>query len=160
MVKNCGDHSRTPRDRVVALHRPALFENSRLIRFAVVGAGATATYFIISLAAIRAGLTPLLAHAAGYGPSLAVSYFGQKIVSFGVRGGHRRFGPRFAIATALLAAGQTLLVIVLARQGVAPLTVFGVSAAAYPAAAFALHSAWTFRPSPPQIGGAEDAPSL
>ncbi len=48
---------------------------------------------------VRAGVHIIVAHAIAYVVSILASYIGQKIFTFGVRGEHKRLGPRFVAAT-------------------------------------------------------------
>lgn len=123
------------------------------MRFAAVGVCATAIYFFLGLALIKAHVPLLWAHVIAYVVSIVFSYVGQKIFTFGVRGGHRRMGPRFLAATAVLAATQFVLVTVLKHGGAADILTLAASTVYYPIASFFVHTFWTFRaPAQPQTG--------
>lgn len=120
----------------------------RGLRFAGVGLAATAIYAAAGYTLLHVGLPVLGAHAGAYVVGLVASYFGQKLFTFGVRGQNRRVGVRFAIATAVLASSQFLLVWALERLGAHDQFVLAVSTVYYPPASFLLHSFWTFRKKP------------
>ena len=121
---------------------------SRLVRFVLVGLVGTGTYFALTMALVLAGQPIEIAHIAGYAVSIVVSYLGQKIVTFGIRGQHRRSGARFLFATACIAAVQYGLIFVLAHQGVDGRMVVVLSTLYYPVASFTVHTLWTFRMPP------------
>ena len=118
---------------------------AQTVRFAAVGVCATALYFFLGLTLVRT-FTPLFwAHWIAYAVSIVFSYIGQKIFTFGVRGEHRRMGPRFMTATAVLAATQFGLVAILKQAGAADILTLGASTLYYPIASFFVHTFWTFR---------------
>lgn len=118
---------------------------ARLVRFVLVGLISTATYFGLTMGLVYAGQPVEIAHIVGYGVSIVVSYLGQKIVTFGIRGQHRRSGARFLVATGGLAATQYGLILALAHSGVDARLVVIFSTLYYPVASFAVHTLWTFR---------------
>jgi putative flippase GtrA len=131
---------------------------SRLVRFVLVGLVGTGTYFALTMGLVLAGQPIEIAHIAGYAVSIVVSYLGQKIVTFGIRGQHRRSGFRFLLATAGIAAVQYGLILVLARYGLDARMAVVVSTFYYPVASFLVHTLWTFRMAPvaAEIAGPAD----
>lgn len=120
----------------------------QIARFAAVGLCATAIYFSLALAFVKAGMHVAKAHVIAYAVSILASYLGQKIFTFGVRGDHRRNGPRFILATAFIAAIQFGLVMLCKRLGASDLTTIVISTLYYPLASFVVHTFWTFRGGP------------
>jgi len=71
------------------------------LRFAVVGALATAIHYGVALAATLIA-SPYLANVCGYGAAVGVSYFGHQNFTFRVGGsgaGHLRRMPRFVVTS-------------------------------------------------------------
>jgi putative flippase GtrA len=126
------------------------------VRFAAVGICATALYFFLGLALVTAHIPLFWAHWIAYAVSIVFSYLGQKIFTFGVRGEHRRMGPRFLAATGVLAATQFALVAILKQTGAADILTLGASTIYYPIASFFVHTFWTFR-APAQAPTETDA---
>lgn len=121
---------------------------SRVVRFAIVGVAGTLLYASLAFGLEFSGVQVFFAHAVASGISLAASYLGQKIFTFGIRGQHRQMGTRFAVATALLVATQSILVLSLDHAGIDPSIVLLASTLFYPPASFLLHTFWTFRAQP------------
>jgi len=130
---------------------------ARLLRFVLVGLISTGTYFVLTEGLVLTGQPIDIAHLIGYPVSLVVSYIGRKVFTFGVRGQHRRSGPRFLIATAILAATQWGLIQALKSAGLGSTSIVVISAVYYPVASFFLHTLWTFR-APPAPAGSKPAP--
>lgn len=118
------------------------------MRFALVGLVSTATYFGLTIGLVYAGLPLQIAHILGYLVSIVVSYLGQKMFTFGIRGEHRRSGGRFLVAMATIAFVQYTLILVLQYLRCDPRLIVAVSTLYYPLASFCAHSLWTFRPPP------------
>lgn len=114
------------------------------LRFGAVGVAATLFYFGQAQGFLLLGWPVEAAHLVAQATSLLFSYFAQKRVTFGVSGGHRRFGPRFAAATAALVAVSYALVAALDAWGLAGAWVITVNTVFYPAASFVTHTFWTF----------------
>ena len=123
----------------------------RMVRFVVVGGTATAIYFFLALACVAMGLGVEAAHVVAFVVSIVASYFGQKLVTFRVKGRHRRNASRFVIATAGIAAVQFGLVAYLKFMNLDPFFIFLVSSLYYPIASFIVHSLWTFRQTPSEL---------
>lgn len=83
---------------------------AELVRFGIVGLVATATYLIVSMVVRSAGAGHYFANFSGYIASVAISYFGHRVVTFRSKQAHRRQGPRF-ILVSLLAFGLTNLIV-------------------------------------------------
>lgn len=114
------------------------------VRFGAVGLSATVIYFVLGWCLNRAGLVIEWASLMALGITLFYSYWAQKRFTFAVTGRHRRFGPRFAVATAVLVAGSQLVVWALDEAGLPPAqALLGVSVF-YPVASFLIHTFWTF----------------
>jgi putative flippase GtrA len=93
-----------------AWHSPAVGEVARVARFGLVGALATAVYFLTSVAMVEvAGLRPVVASVVGQACSAFVSYFGHATYSFRARRDHLRHGGRF-LAVAAATFGLNVLV--------------------------------------------------
>ena len=118
---------------------------AKAIRFAGVGLIGSAIYAGLAFGSVVAGLDILFAHTIALTISLLASYVGQKIFTFGVRGGHQRTGPRFAIATAGLVSVQYLLVLGFQAVGPSDYVTLWVSTLFYPPASFLIHTFWTFK---------------
>ena len=118
---------------------------TRVFRYGIVGGIGTAIYFGLTLLLNHGGLILPIAHWLGYGVSIVFSYYAQKKYTFQMDGQHRRAGPRFVIATAGIAAGQFLIVLILDRFGLAPWMTVAAASVYYPFASFTVHSLWTFR---------------
>ncbi|MEM6549702.1 MAG: GtrA family protein [Pseudomonadota bacterium] len=117
---------------------------AKVMRFGIVGISATALYFALAWSMHRAGLVVEVASLIAQIISLIYSYYAQKRFTFGVAGEHKRFGPRFFVATlAILASAQTL-VWFLDEQGVAATHTLLINSIYYPAASFLVHTFWTF----------------
>lgn len=129
----------------------------RLARFALVGVAGTLVYLGVALGAVALHVDVRIAHWIAFAVSQVVSYVGQKIFTFGVRGQHRRTGARFLVAMAGLATGQFLLVLGLNAMHVDPRLTVIASTAYYPFASLIVHSLWTFRTEKPR-SAQEDAP--
>lgn len=118
----------------------------RGVRFLVVGLGCTALYFVIAIGLVYAKLHVTVAHIIAYAISITASYAAQKILTFRIRGDHRRAAPRFIIATAAIAAVQFALIVGLSKAGLDDRLTVLISTLYYPAASFVVHSLWTFAP--------------
>lgn len=127
---------------------------SRLLRFGIVGAVGTLIYYSLALTCVWAGLAVESAHIVAFLVSIIASYFGQKILTFRVRGAHKRNLTRFAIATGLIAALQLAIVSGLKMMALDVTVIFAISSVYYPVASFLTHWLWTFRPR--QAGKAQE----
>lgn len=99
------------RDRPAIRHR--LFaELGSMLRFGVVGIGASATYIVVALAAERAGLSPQQANLVGVIASTLTSFFGHLFYSFRRDGITGQYITRFLVLSlavyALSRAGTSL----------------------------------------------------
>lgn len=117
----------------------------QLARFALVGVGGTLLYAVIALSLKAWGLPVFACHAVASAISLVVSYFGQKIFTFGIAGDHARRGARFFVATAILVVLQSSLVIALGQLDVSSNLTLIASTLFYPPASYLMHTFWTFR---------------
>jgi putative flippase GtrA len=117
-----------------------------IIRFGLVGLTGTLIYAAIAYGLSWNGVPVLYAHIIGTAVSLVASYLGQKLFTFRVRGGHRRAGVRFVVGTAIVVAGQSLVVWLLDQSGFRPDLALLAGIVFYPPASYLIHSFWTFRP--------------
>lgn len=115
----------------------------KLARFVIVGGLATLVYVATGFILLEFEATVLVAHIVASVVSLVFSYVGQKIVTFGIRGEHRRMGPRFAIATAGLLVFQFCLVWLASRLGASDGLALILNTIIYPPTSFLVHSVWT-----------------
>lgn len=129
---------------MIALRRQLDGRGLRILRFGLVGVAATALYVALAHLFLAVGASVELAHVAATGLSLVFSYLAQKAVTFRVSGDHRRYGPRFAIATAGLVTVSSAAVAALSAAGFADGAVVIGNAVVYPAASFLVHTFWTF----------------
>lgn len=117
----------------------------RVITFLIVGLAGTAAYAIIGYSMIALGADVMVAHIAASVLSLIFSYLAQKIVTFKVRGMHRRIGPRYAIATAILLVLQVIIVGILNALDVQDTFNLLAIILFVPPASFLIHNFWTFK---------------
>lgn len=117
----------------------------KMLRFGLVGVLGTLLYAGLAFGLQHGGIPVFWAHVFASAISLAASYAGQKVFTFGVRGQHRAMGLRFAIATAGLVTVQSALVFALSRCGLPAHQVLLASTLYYPPASFLTHTFWTFR---------------
>jgi putative flippase GtrA len=74
-----------------------------LIRFGLVGAAATVTYFAATVAFVEwIALPPTVASVIGMALGFAVSYFGQHSFTFRAQTAHHYYFPRFLLAQAAI----------------------------------------------------------
>lgn len=117
----------------------------QVVRFAVVGLTGTGIYYVTALIALNAGLSVEVAHVVAFAVSIVFSYVAQKMVTFRVRGSHRRSIGRFVASTAIIAGSQFALVLGLRHLSIPALVLFAISSVYYPVASFCFHSLWTFK---------------
>lgn len=118
---------------------------AKVIRFAIVGLLGTIVYALIAFAMTRSGLPIITAHTVALIVSLIVSYTGQKIFTFGIRGENRRLGPRFFLATGAIVIVQYVLVISLSYAQLSSDLIVLISTLYYPPTSFLVHNFWTFK---------------
>jgi putative flippase GtrA len=124
-----------------------LFNVARAARFSLVGAAATATYLVVAnLVAMPLGpLSPFVAHLAGLGCSVLVSYGGHHAFTFRRVGAHVHYARRFAVITAILVTLTSLFAFVCDRAlGLPAIAISVMVTVLYPAGSYVLHSLWTF----------------
>ena len=74
----------------------------QLFKFGVVGASASATYFLLVVGIVESGLAkPLIANCIGYSLSIFVSYFGHQMWTFARPRSLLGQGPKFLAVTAI-----------------------------------------------------------
>lgn len=117
----------------------------KAVRFTMVGLLGTVVYAVLALTFTRVGLPIMHAHTVALIISLSVSYAGQKIITFGIRGDHRRSGPRFFLATALIVFVQYTIVYLLNKTPLSNEIIVLISTVYYPPASFFIHNFWTFK---------------
>lgn len=119
----------------------------QIVRFGIVGVGATLVHLVVAwLAEGMVGLAPLVANAVGFLVAFGVSYLGHFYWTFGQRDGHRGKLPRFLIVAGTGYALSNLVIVVV-------MDVFGGSfeaallgiLVAVPTTTFALSRLWAFR---------------
>ncbi len=134
---------------------------AELVRFGVVGLVATVTYLIVSIVVRSAGAGNYFANFSGYIASVAISYFGHRIVTFRSKQAHRRQGPRF-ILVSLLAFGLTNLIVYIFVDRLNLAFAFAAVAVAVsiPLFTWLLARTWVFRPGKrgPALDPSSDTP--
>jgi putative flippase GtrA len=125
------------------MHRP-LFKQA--LRFAAVGAAASATHVAIALALIeRAHLPVLTANGLAFTVAVLVSYLGNHSWTFTRAGHHDRHLPRFlAVSLAGLALNQAIVFTTVTLAGLPYLVGILIVIAVVPVLTFALSRSWAF----------------
>ncbi len=119
----------------------------QLSRFASVGIIATAVHVGVYVGLIEFGeLSAVLASIPSFGAAVLVSYFGNRVWTFGANGRHRTQFPKFAVVATfglLINVAINLLVVNLARgpYWAALLIVIAV----VPLSTYMLNRTWVFR---------------
>ena len=121
-------------------------ELMRIIRFGVVGVGATATHMGTAVLCVElAGLSPELATTIGMGASMGVSYFGHQMFTFGVKADHRTYVPRFLVSTVIAYLLNVGLVALITEVLDLPYQVaFAVVAVVIPLSNYLIGRLWVF----------------
>ena len=116
------------------------------LRYSTVGAFATATHYLVLVAAVElAGWPAYLGSGVGAVVGAQVAYAGNRWFTFGHRGAIRASWPRFQ-ATALLGALLGMAIVALGvRLGVHYLLAQVVATLASLLLTFAINRSWTFR---------------
>ena len=117
--------------------------------FAVFGVAASATHFVVALAAARfLGLEPLAANTVAFVAALAVSYLGNAIVTFRVEPWNAAQFTRFAVlALAGFALNQAIVYGLTVRGGWPFWASLLVVIAVVPPATFVLAKLWALAPA-------------
>lgn len=125
------------------MYRP-LFEQA--LRFAAVGAAASATHVAIALTLIeRAGLPILTANGLAFTVAVLVSYIGNHSWTFTRVGHHEQHLPRFiAISLAGLTLNQAIVFTTVTWAGLPYLVGILIVIAVVPVLTFGLSRAWAF----------------
>jgi putative flippase GtrA len=122
---------------------------SRLLRYAIVGAVATAAHYALLVAAVEAGHWPAwLASGAGAVFGAQVAWLGNRAFTFAHRGPLSASWWRFQIAAALGAAGGMAIVAAAVALGVHYLVGQIVATVAVMLGTYALNARWTFSARP------------
>jgi putative flippase GtrA len=119
------------------------------LRFILIGIGATATYFGITVLLISSPiqLEPVLASAIASTVSILVSYIGHHRYTFNRQGRHDFHFPRFIAVTTFLFLSSTMAMYVYSHVvPTEPLYVASAIAVAYPIASYLLNLLWVFKP--------------
>ncbi len=126
-----------------------------LLRFALVGSLATATYLAVSLflSSSSVRLAPWAASLAGFALSFIVSYVGHLFFTYRAEPDHVFYGPRFALATlALIFIFSAFSQILAIDFALGRLWSNGLVAALFPPCSFLLHTFWSFAGRPESLG--------
>ena len=121
----------------------------RALRFGIVGAVSTATYFVVTAVVGNPPvlLDPSLANLLGFLASVGVSYIGHHYFTFQVAGAgaHAHYAPRFVVTTAILFA-MSAVVMAVSRYwlGLDHTLATAIVTVSYPVASYALNTLWTF----------------
>lgn len=123
------------------------FLAQRWIRFGMVGAAATASYFLLGLLFVNLIRMPLLiGNGAAYVLSFFVSYAGQSRWTFQARDHDRAMLPRFAMAQAAGLGLNSLIVEICNRIGLIYELGMAVAIVIVPVFVYLLCKYWVFRP--------------
>lgn len=117
----------------------------RLVRFVLVGGINTVIYLALGMLFVHLGATVEIAHGVALILSLITSYLSHKIITFEVKGGHRKYGVKFFVGTAFIVSTQFILIYVNKSTFENLFFLFLLSSAYYPIASFLIHNFWTFR---------------
>lgn len=123
----------------------------QIVRFLMVGVGATLVHYLVALAAARflVPQIPYLANLAGFLVAVGVSYFGHLRFTYRVAhddSHHRRRLPRFVVtAVSGLVFSQLVLAFVTEAARLPLWLGLAIAAAAVPAVTFVLGRLWVFR---------------
>jgi putative flippase GtrA len=124
-------------------------EVPQVARFALVGGMATLLYTSVGIGAVSLGIPLMEANAVAFAASLAFSYLGHHHFSFGVKGCHHVYGPRFVlVSSALVAATFALTSALQAAGGLDHRVILAIVAVAYAAASYLINACWSFRREP------------
>jgi putative flippase GtrA len=117
-----------------------------LLRFGVVGVGASIVHVIVALLLIERATMPLLwANAVAFSVAVFVSYFGNHAWTFRRAGYHRKHFPRFfVIALGGLALNQIIVFLTVDVAGIAYLYGILLVVMIVPGLSFALSKCWAF----------------
>lgn len=121
------------------------------LRFIVVGLAATATYAACAITLNRslAEWGAVTIHVIAFAVSLVVSYLGHHQFTFGLRGRHKFYLPRFVFVTACLLLASTAMTYVCDRVLQLDGTAIAVGVSIfYPVASYLANLLWTFRADP------------
>ncbi|MBA4764364.1 GtrA family protein [Qipengyuania huizhouensis] len=117
-------------------------------RFGMVGAAATLTYLLASLAANSVGVGAYWANLVGYVSSVAISYFGHAHITFRSTQAHRVQGPRFILVSLSTYALTNLIVFFVVDVFNYSFVAASVAVAcSIPVVTWLLSRFWVFRPA-------------
>ncbi|MEJ2125307.1 MAG: GtrA family protein [Alphaproteobacteria bacterium] len=127
--------------------RTMLAEARRIIRFGMVGVGATLTHIAVAntVLALVTG-SPYAASAMGFTVAFAVSYLGHYHFTFAKNSGHGQSLPRFFVVALTGFLGSLIVLKVIATQGVIPQAVsLTLSILVIPGLTYLAARIWAFR---------------
>lgn len=118
----------------------------RWIRFGLVGAAATLSYYLLGLLFVNLARMPLLfGNALAYIISFFVSYAGQSRWTFEARDRDSRMLPRFALAQAIGLGLNSLIIEICARIGLIYEISMIIAIAVVPVFVYFICKYWVFR---------------
>ena len=121
----------------------------RWVRFGLVGAAATAAYFLCGLVFVKILGLPLLAgNACAYALGFIVSYSGQKRWTFASKGSTGKSLPKFALAQLAGLCLNSIIVDWAVRLGAAYEFAMLLATVLVPVAVYFICKLWVFRPGP------------
>jgi putative flippase GtrA len=120
-------------------------------RFLVTGCGAAVLFFVLSFAAVRAGLSPFVGTLSAYAICFVAAYLTQRAWTFGHAHRHRDALPRYLVAQLACGLLSASLARLLGRIGLPPLAMAALVTLASSSLSYALSRFWVFaRPSAPR----------
>lgn len=118
----------------------------RWFRFAIVGAAATVSYYLLGLFFVPfLDLPLLLGNALAYVLSFAVSYIGQSQWTFATRQPHTVMLPRFAITQGIGLMVNSCVIEALTRMGINYELAMVAAIVSVPVIVYILCKCWVFR---------------
>lgn len=122
-------------------------QQSRLLRFVVVGVGAAALFAVLAYLFARAGMQPVLASPIAYLIAFAFAYLTQRSWTFGAEQAHAVAFPRYlALQLGCAALSGAVSHVAVSWYGASPLTMSLVAALVTSAVSYVLSSRWVFAP--------------
>ena len=117
----------------------------QVLRFGLVGAAASLTYLLSSIALLGLGFAPFAVNLAAFAFSLTLSYLGQYYFTYRAAGAHRMLSVRYAGSTAVLIAVCTALHWGLLQLLFDPRLASLAVTLTYPVLSFLLNHGWVYR---------------
>ena len=117
----------------------------QVLRFGLVGAAASLTYLLSSIALLGLGFAPFAVNLAAFAFSLTLSYLGQYYFTYRAAGAHRMLSVRYAGSTAVLIAVCTALHWGLLQLLFDPRLASLAVTLTYPVLSFLFNHGWVYR---------------